>query len=129
MNKNNIPQDQPKQTIEELPTELYSVLAKISHINDLGKSEWYETVYYADDKWCSYNGSNTFNDGETVLEWAYCKDISLKGYNHAQTEIEELRSDKEELVEMLQNVLNALEWAEIEGQGVENIKQLITKHK
>ena len=53
----------------------------------------------------------------------------LSGYNHSQTEIDELRREKDELVEMLQNALKALEWAEIEGQGIENIKQLITKHK
>jgi hypothetical protein len=76
---------EPKQELErgitithvgkqETPTELDSVLAKITHINDLGVSEWYEVVYYADDKWCSYNGSKTFEDGERVIEWKYCKD-------------------------------------------------------
>jgi hypothetical protein len=80
-----IPKEEPKQELErgitithvgkqETPTELDSVLAKITHINDLGVSEWYEVVYYADDKWCSYNGSKTFEDGERVIEWKYCKD-------------------------------------------------------
>ena len=49
------------------------ILAKIEHINDLGKSKWYEVVYY-DDGWCSYVGSKTFQDGEKVVEWKYCKD-------------------------------------------------------
>ena len=60
---------------EEIPTELDSVLAKITHQNDLGLSQWYEVVYYADDKWCSYNGSKTFEDGERVIEWKYCKEL------------------------------------------------------
>lgn len=49
------------------------ILAKIEHINDLGKSTWYEVVYY-DDKWYSYAGSKTFQDGEQVVDWKYCKD-------------------------------------------------------
>jgi len=49
------------------------ILAKIEHINDLGKSKWYEVVYY-DDGWHSYAGSKTFQDGEQVVEWNYCKD-------------------------------------------------------
>lgn len=49
------------------------ILAKIEHINDLGKSTWYEVVYY-DDDWYSYAGSKTFEDGEQVVEWKYCKD-------------------------------------------------------
>lgn len=59
---------------QETPNELDSVLAKITHQNDLGLSQWYEVVYYADDKWCSYSGSKTFEDGERVIEWTYCKD-------------------------------------------------------
>jgi hypothetical protein len=67
-------QEEPKQeTLENFPTELESVLAKISHQNDLGLSQWYEVVYYADDRWCSYSGSKTFQDGEKVVEWVYCK--------------------------------------------------------
>jgi len=49
------------------------ILAKLEHINDLGKSNWYEVVYY-DDKWYSYEWSKTFKDGEQVVEWKYCKD-------------------------------------------------------
>ena len=63
-----------RKTKQETPNELESVLAKISHINDLGKSEWYEVVYY-DNKWCSYSGSKTFEDGEKVIDWKYCKGI------------------------------------------------------
>ena len=49
------------------------ILAKIEHINDLGKSKWYEVVYY-DDGWYSYASSKTFHDGEQVVDWKYCKD-------------------------------------------------------
>lgn len=56
---------------EQTPIELKSVLAKISHVNDLGKSEWYEVIYYSEG-WQSYSGSDTFEDGEKVLSWEYC---------------------------------------------------------
>ena len=55
------------------PDELEPVLAQIEHINDLGKSKWDEVVYY-DGNWCSYSGSKTFDDGEKVVKWKYCKD-------------------------------------------------------
>ena len=54
------------------PDELEPVLAKIEHINDLGKSKWYEVVYY-NGNWRSYSGSKTFEDGEQVVKWEYCK--------------------------------------------------------
>jgi hypothetical protein len=57
----------------EPPNELESVLAEIYHNNDLGLSKWYEVVYY-DDGWYSYAGSKTFQDGEQVVDWKYCKD-------------------------------------------------------
>lgn len=60
--------------IMEIPTEVDSILAKITHQNDLGLSQWYEVVYY-DNKWCSYSGSKTFEDGEKVVEWKYCKEL------------------------------------------------------
>lgn len=50
------------------------ILAKIEHINDLGKSKWYEVVYYYDNGWHSYAGSKTFQDGEQVVDWKYCED-------------------------------------------------------
>ena len=59
---------------KQKPDDLEPVLAKISYINDLGTSEWYEVVYY-DNKWCSYSGSKTFEDGERVVEWKYCKEL------------------------------------------------------
>ena len=31
-------------------------------------------VVYFDDTWHSYFGSDTFNDGERVVKWKYCKD-------------------------------------------------------
>ena len=55
------------------PIQLEPVLAEIEHINDLGKSKWYEVVYFFE-KWCSYAGSKTFEDGEQVVKWKYVKD-------------------------------------------------------
>jgi hypothetical protein len=61
---------------EDVPNNLESVLAKITHQNDLGLSQWYEVVYYDNEteKWCCYSGSKTFQDGERVVAWKYCKD-------------------------------------------------------
>jgi len=55
------------------PIELEPVLAEIEHINDLGKSTWYEVVYF-DGNWRCYAGSKTFKDGERVIKWKYAKD-------------------------------------------------------
>lgn len=55
------------------PIELEPVLAEIESITDLGKSKWYEVVYF-DGIWRSYSGSNTFKDGEKVIKWKYVKD-------------------------------------------------------
>jgi hypothetical protein len=55
------------------PIELEPVLAEIEHINDLGKSTWYEVVYF-DGNWRCYAGSRTFKDGERVIKWKYAKD-------------------------------------------------------
>ena len=63
-----------KNNTEKTPKEFHPVLAKIEHINDLGKSKWYEVVYYSDG-WNSYTGSRTFKDGEQVVELKYCDDI------------------------------------------------------
>ena len=60
-------------SVSNCPSELYPVLAKIEHINSLGKSSWYEVVYF-DGHWRCYAGSNTFKDGEKVVKWRYCKD-------------------------------------------------------
>ena len=60
-------------SVVETPVELDPILAEIEHINSLGKSKWYEVVYF-DDTWHSYFGSDTFNDGERVVKWKYCKD-------------------------------------------------------
>jgi len=64
---------QNKKNVVNNPIQLEPVLAKIEHINDLGKSNWYEVVYF-DGKWNSYAGSKTFDDGEKVISWKYCKD-------------------------------------------------------
>ena len=50
--------------VSNCPSELEPVLAKIEHINSLGKSSWYEVVYF-DGNWRCYAGSNTFKDGKT----------------------------------------------------------------
>ena len=63
-----------KNKTEKTPKEFHPVLAKIEHINDLGKSKWYEVVYY-NNGWNSYTGSRTFQDGEQVIDWKYCEDI------------------------------------------------------
>ena len=55
------------------PNQLEPILALITHQGDLGLSKWYEVVYY-DDGWYSYAGSKTFQDGEQVVDWKYCKD-------------------------------------------------------
>lgn len=55
------------------PNELEPVLALINHVGELGFSQWYEVVYYYE-KWCSYSGSKTFEDGEQVVKWKYVKD-------------------------------------------------------
>ena len=59
--------------VSNCPSELEPVLAKIEHINSLGKSSWYEVVYF-DGHWRCYAGSSTFKDGEKVVKWRYCKD-------------------------------------------------------
>jgi hypothetical protein len=61
------------RSVSNCPSELKPVLAKIDHINSLGKSTWYEVVYY-DKHWRCYAGSDTFKDGEKVVKWRYCKD-------------------------------------------------------
>ena len=38
----------PRYSFSDYPLELEPVLAKIEHINELGKSTWYEVVYYSD---------------------------------------------------------------------------------
>ena len=63
-----------KNNTDKNPEELHPVLAKIEHINDLGKSNWYEVVYF-DGEWNAFSGSKTFQDGEQVVEWKYCEDI------------------------------------------------------
>ncbi len=54
--------------------ELEPVLAQIEHQGDLGKSKWYEVVYFTDGEWHSYAGSKTFENGEKVIKWKDCKD-------------------------------------------------------
>lgn len=60
---------------ESFPTPLEPVLAKIHTIGELGNSTWYEVVFYDDTEWCSYDGSDTFQNGEHVLSCKYCSEI------------------------------------------------------
>jgi hypothetical protein len=56
------------------PQDLRPVLTKIEGNNCLGKTEWFEVVYFDEEQtgqWKSYSGSNTFDDGEKVLSWKY----------------------------------------------------------
>ena len=72
MNTEKSKQESTEQALT-IPDVICSpVLAKIQHINDLGKSKWYEVVYF-DGNWRSYSGSKTFKDGEKVVKWKYCK--------------------------------------------------------
>lgn len=69
-------QDKKMYNEEDMPTPLEPVLAKITHQNDLGLSQWYEVVLIGSNgKWCCYSGSKTFKDGERVITWKYCKDL------------------------------------------------------
>lgn len=56
-----------------VPNRFEPVLALIMHQGDLGKSEWYEVVYFYQE-WCSYAESKTFEDGERVIKWKYVTD-------------------------------------------------------
>lgn len=60
--------------LRNLPRESEPVLAKIKQLNSLSNSHWYEVVYFDGKKWCSYVGSNTFNNGESVIVWKYVTD-------------------------------------------------------
>jgi hypothetical protein len=55
--------------------EQESILALIEHINSLGRNSWWEVVYYSDGEWKSFGCSDTFQDGERVIKWEYCKRI------------------------------------------------------
>ncbi|MFV0146640.1 hypothetical protein OBK08_01430 [Empedobacter falsenii] len=73
MSKNSVQTASCQTDVICSPKEFEPILAKIEHQNSLGLSSWYEVVYF-DGKWQSYAGSKTFNDGESVIEWKYCKD-------------------------------------------------------
>lgn len=68
-------QDYPTQYIPALiPKPFTPVLASMHHVSDLGFHHWYEVIYHDEEQWCSYAGSDTFNDGETVIDWLYAKE-------------------------------------------------------
>lgn len=53
------------------------VLAKVEHQGSLGKSTWFEVVYY-DEEWKSFAGSKTFEDGEQVVGWTYVCNLVME---------------------------------------------------
>ena len=57
-----------------IPHPFTPVLASMHHVSDLGHHHWYEVIYHDEEQWCSYAGSDTFNDGKTVLDWRYAKE-------------------------------------------------------
>lgn len=61
--------------MKELPPAFEPVLAKIQGQTDIGRSTWYEVVFFNGENWCCYFGSKTFRDGEQVLSWKICTDI------------------------------------------------------
>lgn len=65
---------------QKIPKELEPVLAKIAYVNELGTSTWFEVVYFCEE-WCSYSDSDTFEDGEQVVEWIYCNDCFNNFFN------------------------------------------------
>lgn len=74
--------------------ELEPILAEIQHVNDLGKSKWYEVVYYLAGQWRAYN-SQTFQDGEQVVRWMYCKDLILPIHPNEVTNTQREKSDND----------------------------------
>ncbi len=50
------------------PYEGQPVLAKIEHQSSLGLSKWFEVIYHNGEKFTSYSGSKTFEDGEQVKQ-------------------------------------------------------------
>ena len=54
-----------------IPTEPDAVLAIIEGQNSLGLSRWREVIYHNGEKWCAFDGSDTFEDGEQVVDWIY----------------------------------------------------------
>lgn len=60
----------------QIPNE-HAVLAKISHLNSLGVSEWFEVVHHDGVNWVPFFGSKTFSDGEIVKSWKYCSEVTF----------------------------------------------------
>lgn len=55
-----------------LPREFENVVARLTAITDLGRSEWHEVVYHDGDEWRAFAGSNTFQTaGDRVIDWRY----------------------------------------------------------
>lgn len=60
--------------INTTPRICEPVLAEISKSGELGKEGWYEVVYHDGERWQHFAGSDTFDDGERVVKWKYCKE-------------------------------------------------------
>ena len=53
------------------------VLAKVEGQTDLGLTSWFEVVWHNERKWCSFCGSDTFDNGEQVVDWIYVDSIEF----------------------------------------------------
>lgn len=58
-----------EEIITDVPEPFVPVLALVVGGYDIGTLRWYEVVYHDGDKWHSYHGSKTFDDGESVSRW------------------------------------------------------------
>lgn len=64
--------------IIKVPDTLEPVVAEITTVGELGRSTWYEVIYYDifNNEWESFAGSYTFGHcGFKVLKWKYCKEV------------------------------------------------------
>lgn len=57
-----------------MPDNGLPVLAHIHYADPLDLKEWFEVVYF-NGVWKSYDGSTTFENGETISNWRYASDV------------------------------------------------------
>ena len=61
--------------VSEKPVELEPVLALIETHTELGPQHWFEVVFHDGERWRSYEGSDTFSNGEIVTRWHYADGV------------------------------------------------------